>query len=118
MNSGYILFGARSTSGNMPYASYMNDIRVYDHCLTAEEAKLLAQDLVAHYPLKAPYLPNLLQGAEEYTKENPLVRHVNVNESNSLQDSYVYHKEITVNIIHPGKYIFVLNSDGNPSGHK
>lgn len=118
IDSGYVLFGARSVSGNQPYASYMNDVRIYDHALTEAEIKLLAQGLVAHYPLKAPFLPNLLQGAEQYTKENPLVRYADVNESNSLQDSYVYHEEITVNIRRPGRYIFVLNSDGTQAGHK
>ena len=34
-----------------PYVSYLNDVRIYDHCLTENEVKRLAQGLVLHYPL-------------------------------------------------------------------
>ena len=97
--------------------SQINDFRIYNHALSDTEVKLLAQGLVAHYPLKAPFLPNLLQGAEQYTKESPLVRNVaDVSQSN-WQDSYVYHTNITANIKRPGRYLFVLNADGTPRDH-
>lgn len=94
---------------------YLNDVRIYDHALTEAEVKLLAQGLVAHYPLKAPFLPNLLQGVEQYTKEDPLVR--NVTDSANLTDSYQEHRDITAEIRRPGKYLFVLSTDGFPSSH-
>ena len=96
---------------------YLNDVRIYDHCLTEEEVKLLAQGLVAHYPLKAPFLPNLLQGAEQYTKETPLIRDAYAYQHGSKQDSYKYHTNVTANIKRPGRYIFVLNTDGIPRDH-
>ena len=34
-----------------PYVSQLNDIRLYDHCLSPLEVKKLAQGLVLHYPL-------------------------------------------------------------------
>lgn len=39
------------------YASnrYINDFRVYDHCLSAREVKELAKGLILHYPLSNPY---------------------------------------------------------------
>ena len=90
----------------MPYPSSMNDVRIYDHALTDQEVKLLAQGLVTHYPLKAPFLPNLLQGVEQYTKEAPFIR--NVTDSTNLTDSYREHHNITVEIKRPGKYLFVF----------
>jgi hypothetical protein len=117
ISSGYILFGARTTTGNQPYSSYMNDVRIYDHALTVQEIKPLAQGLVAHYPLKAPFLPNLLQGVEQYTKEAPLIRNVaDVSQSN-WYDSFINHTNVTINIRHPGRYLFVLNADGIPRDH-
>ena len=41
--------GGRSTGTNM--TCYMNDFRVYDHCLSPMEVKELAKGLVLHYPL-------------------------------------------------------------------
>lgn len=105
-------------AGNGPRSilpCYLNDVRIYDHALSVTEVEFLAQGLVAHYPLKAPFLPNLLQGAEQYTKENPLVR--NVTDSTNLTDSYKYHNDLTAEIKYPGKYLFVLSTDGSPSSH-
>ena len=44
------------TSGNTVQASYklqgsLNDVRIYDHCLSETEVKKLAQGLIVHYPL-------------------------------------------------------------------
>ena len=34
-----------------PYAASLNDIRLYDHCLSESEIKRLTQGLIVHYPL-------------------------------------------------------------------
>lgn len=34
-----------------PYIAFLNDIRLYDHCLSEIEIKKLAQGLIVHYPL-------------------------------------------------------------------
>lgn len=102
--------------GFFPFNGDINDVRIYDYALSLTEVKFLAQGLIAHYPLKASFLPNLLEGAEKYTKEEPLVRHADITTGN-LRDSYIYHDNITINISRPGRYIFVLNSDGMPRNH-
>ena len=51
----YLLVGASSSGDTTPTANWLNgslnDLRIYDHCLTAEEVKSISQGLVIHYPL-------------------------------------------------------------------
>lgn len=63
VGSVWLTFGARSASstGGIGAASYyfkgfMNDIRVYDHCLSAAEVKKISKGLILHYMLNDPEL--------------------------------------------------------------
>lgn len=62
----------------------LNDVRVYDHALSAKEVGELAKGLVLHYRLSGPGQPNLLNGnihlASAWTPENHIV--ANYSDSN------------------------------------
>lgn len=50
--------------------SYINDFRIYDHCLSAKEVKELAKGLVLHYRLAGPGQANLTKGNNTYERNS------------------------------------------------
>lgn len=63
------------TNANM-LNGYLNDYRIYDHCLSAAEVHEIAQGLICHYKLDVGSYSqtNLLPCGLIYTVESPLVR--------------------------------------------
>lgn len=48
----------------------LNDVRVYDHCLSTKEIKELAKGLVLHYRLAGPGQANLTKGNNTYERNS------------------------------------------------
>lgn len=53
------------STGSAIYEAYhligsVNDVRIYDHCLSDKEVKEISKGLVMHYPLNDPYIGNLI----------------------------------------------------------
>ena len=57
-NTSYIGVGAAPNAGE-PATVYLNDIRIYDHCLSPMEVKELAKGLVLHYPLSNDFIQQM-----------------------------------------------------------
>lgn len=60
--------GRRTTGGNNTYVDmYVNDLRIYDHCLSDTEIKKISQGLIVHYSMSNPdWDNNLLRGTAEW----------------------------------------------------
>lgn len=71
--------------------AYMNDFRIYDHCLSPKEVKEISKGLCLHYQLKGFGQPNLINKAELYTNSTKLTR------TASKSDDYI-HTSMTVNL--------------------
>lgn len=110
------------STDHLNYGSYrplceLNDVRLYDHCLSIKEIKEISKGLVAHYQLKGMGSTNYLRGAGRYTKKSPLTRRAS-DVSSQMNDSYIYYtNDITATIPSDGTYTFVFESDGTPSAH-
>lgn len=87
--------GQATFNGNFQLANnnkcYKQDVRIYDHCLSAKEVSEIAKGLVLHYQLKGFGQPNLINKAELYTNSTKLTR------TASKSDDYI-HTSMTVNL--------------------
>lgn len=73
--AGSTYLGRRTSGGsNADTDMYINDLRLYDHCLSDAEIKQLSQGLIVHYSMESKYgNENLLIGAQmnkDYSNKN------------------------------------------------
>lgn len=66
---GKLAHGHTNTTTHFPLAGYINDVRIYDTCLSEEEIRQISQGLITHYPLSDPYgeyYTNLYSGEQAF----------------------------------------------------
>ena len=55
---GKMAYSYTNTSNYFPFNGQVNDVRIYDHCLSDKEVQEIAKGLVLHYKLDDPYVEN------------------------------------------------------------
>lgn len=70
--SGNYFIGSWSSTTSQNFKGKVNDVRIYDHCISPMEVKELAKGLVLHYPLNRQGWgqENLLLNTDDLTKWN------------------------------------------------
>lgn len=94
----YTFFGKSSWTSDKYLKGYLNDIRIYDHALSAKEVKEISKSLVLHYNFEDACNSNLLINSGNYTVLNKAMSNLSTADGykswpiyfNSLQDVTTY----------------------------
>lgn len=101
-----IIFDWSTTYSGISYrpAAKLNDVRIYDHCLSPKEVKEIAKGLVLHYPLNDAYVEGT---ANKFTYPTP---------GSSCANSYGWDKTLHKDAISVSGWSSGYNSGvGNPT---
>lgn len=105
-------FSGSSGTGISNYSApgYINDVRIYDHCLSAAEVREISQGLILHYKLDDPN-PNLLKTTPlSYTPAN--YRGYQISFTENLVANQTYTLQLwDVNVAHSAKTAATLGID-------
>ena len=59
-----------TASSHYYFQGSMNDVRIYDHCLSAKEVKEISKGLILHYKLSDPYIENTTNYSSQFTSSS------------------------------------------------
>lgn len=118
----HLTINGRYGSRPIHSGSYLNDVRIYNHCLSAKEVKEISKGLVLHYKLTGNGQENLLKNTNfdsRYTGSGTTSQHTNLMandwggyNSGVSNATAVYHAHLTQ---HDGQYVYryVKNSSNS-----
>lgn len=103
---------------NVSYMGYMNDVRIYDHALSALEVKEIARAKVLHYPLcdkNVEMTTNLCNGLKSGGRTTLSSNPIKITTTGENADTYWYIKTSTA-LVSGTIYTISLNCTGLSNG--
>lgn len=119
LNSSQHLGIGAASNGAEKLTGYLNDVRIYDHCLSPLEVKEISQGLILHYKLDGPMggaNPNLLNGT---LQNRAFISTRNSRKSGQFENLSGGNGTVSIiadNTVPIGKYAFSIQN--NTSGNK
>ena len=114
-----IYIGGATYSTSMQFFGKINDVRIYDHCLSAAEVKEISQGLVLHYKLDTLDIQsgtNLVTGVTAGGRTTVLTDgRTGVQTAGVNQDTY-FTINLSENIVAGTSYLFTCDASGISEG--
>lgn len=120
LNSSQHLGIGAASNGAEKLIGYLNDVRIYDHCLSAAEVKEISQGLVVHYKLdgmnpnyilnsSGVFLTNLgsAQGSRQEYRAKSLGQNLPITSGTTITISFDLHMEFNT----ANAYLYVYNTN-------
>jgi hypothetical protein len=103
---------------NYQLKGYLNDVRIYDHCLSPKEVKEISKGLVLHYKMDDKIATNLVKNSTYNIYNNYGVSASLTKLAETFQGCDIYRLSMTPNSTHVSDFKSNLHSHGVYGFHR
>ena len=115
-NSIVNLWIGKSNANSYQSNNLMNDVRIYDHCLSPIEVKKLSQGLVLHYPLSDKFLEGTTNLVTSITSGGQTTWANNILTTSGTNADTYFTLNLSENIVNGTQYTISCDAEDIPQG--